>query len=692
MAKTDTESDQRQGATPATTTRMDFRVLKQAVQRRFNDLKAHPLFHVQIDKDAIWDLYLSSFPEGSNPQFRERSEHDCSACRAFIKNAGGMVAIIDGKLATLWDIQAGEYQAIVDALADHVRGLAIDNVFLHREGSIGLDKNHEETKDGVLTWEHLHVSLPQTLYCAGTEMGPRHAEYRALHDVVLRSLVEISPDAIETVQDLISQNSLYRGAEKKALVDTFGVMKRQFDKITGDTERDIFAWAQVIGPNAFVCRMRNDVMGTLLVDLSEGVELEKAVKSFEDKVSGTNYKRPTALVTPRMRDEAKQKLQDLGLIDALERRYARLEDVKITNVLFADRNARKRMAGDVFDEIPTKGQDSKNFDKVEEVTIDKFLTDILPTATAMEVFVENKHTGNLVSLIAPFDLTAKSLFKWPNPFSWSYNGDVADSIKERVKAAGGNVTGDVCCRLAWFNHDDLDFHMKEPGYEIYYGNRGSASPNGGKLDVDMNAGSGTTRQPVENIFYGTLGRIRHGRYELYVHQYCNRDSTDPGFEVEIDVQGAVHRFTYPKAMRTGDKVVVAILNVTAQGVEVIPVLPSSQASREVWNLKTQDFHAVSALMLSPNFWDNTHGAGLGNKHFFFMLNGCRNDGSARGFYNEFLNSELEPHRKTMEIVGSRMRTEECEDQLSGLGLSSTQRNSLVVRVHGSFVRTLKIAF
>ena len=90
---------------------------------------------------------------------------------------------------------------------------------------------------------------------------------------------------------------------------------------------------------------------------------------------------------------------------------------------------------------------------------------------------------------------APSLFTWENRFSWSYAGDFADAIKERVRKVGGNITGDVCCRLAWSNYDDLDLHMWEPGnYHIYYGNKGHRSPNGGMLDVDANAGGGSSRR------------------------------------------------------------------------------------------------------------------------------------------------------------------------------------------------------
>ena len=672
-------------------TKIDFRSFQQAVQKQFNHLKETHLFRAKVDRDELWALYLSSFPPGTNPTFRDRSEHDCSACRSFVKNAGAIVAIIDGEVRTLWDVEVGgQYQPVADALAEFIRSKPIENIFLTSELVLGQAKNYEQIEGSVRTWEHFHVATPSAIQCSKQSTGPKLAEFRASHDVLLRSLQDITPDAIETVQDLISQNSLLRGAEKKKLVDAFAIMKKQFDNLNNAYDVDLFAWSQVMGPNGWVCKIRNDVIGTLLVDLSTGKDLEKAVESFENKVHGANYKRPTALITPKMRDAAKQALIDLGLISALERRYAKLEDINVRNVLFADRNAKTRLAGDVFDEIVTKGDDSKSFGKVEEITIEKFIRDILPTASKVEVLFENKHSGNLVSLIAPADATAKSLFKWNNPFSWSYNGDFADSIKERVKQAGGNVTGDVCCRLAWYNFDDLDFHMKEPGsYEISYLNKAYTSPNGGRLDVDMNAGGGSTRTPVENIFYSIQKTMRNGTYELFVHQFQQRERDNVGFEVEIDILGTIHSFSYPKALKTHEKVPVANLIKGPNGVEIVPILESSHAKKKVWNIDTQTFHPVTAVMLSPNFWD---GEGIGNKHFFFMLNGCENDGSARGFYNEFLTSNLEGHRKAMELVGAKMRTEETEDQMSGLGFSSTQRNTLVVRVHGSFQRTLKIAF
>jgi hypothetical protein len=94
-------------------------------------------------------------------------------------------------------------------------------------------------------------------------------------------------------------------------------------------------------------------------------------------------------------------------------------------------------------------------------------------------------------------------------------------------------------------------------------------------------------------------------------------------------------------------------------------------------------------MNSPNYWD---GNGIGNKHYFFMIDGCVNDGSARGFYNEFLKQELDQHRKVFEVVGGKLKIENTNNQLSGLGFSTTKRDSVLCRITGKFTRLIKIVF
>lgn len=674
---------------------MDFTTIKTAVAAQFTKMANGPLFTVDLSKDELWNTYLSAFPEGTNPMYRERTEHDCNCCKQFIRAVGNVVSIVDNKLVTIWDgpVKDQNYQVVATALSNFVKSKAVAGRFLHYENAAGSNKSFEDTLNGIRQWDHFFVNIPRQFVTNKDSIASMVSEHRSSHDVLLRSLKEFTNDSVEIVLDLIAQNAIYRGQENLATVKEFKKLKGVFDKLATESEKDNFVWTSIATVNGAVSRIRNSAIGTLIDDISSGKEIDDAVRSFEAKVAPANYKRPTAVVTKKMIEDARNTINDLGLTSALERRFATLTDISINNILFANRQTKNVLMGDVFDDISAAvvGKVSKKKETVEEISIDKFISDILPRVDSVELMVENSHQNNFVSLIAPVDPSAGNLFKWDNKFSWSYAGNMADSIKERVKAAGGNVSGDVCCRLAWFNYDDLDLHMIEPdGYEIYFGNRGRKSRCGGDLDVDMNAGSGKTRTPVENIVYDSVSTMKEGNYKLFVYNYNKRESDNVGFEVECDFLGSVHKFVYENPVRGNTKVDVVEFNYSKKkGITIVKSLPSTTRTKEVWGINTLTYVPVNAIMLSPNYWDDK---GVGNKHYFFMLDGCVNDGSARGFFNEFLKEELNKHRKVFEIVGSKMTTKESKDQLSGLGFSSTQRNSVMLRVKGSFTRVIKVNF
>ena len=675
---------------------MAFIDFQQAVKRQFERMVADggDLFRVQIDKDVLWGAYINSFPSGSNPLFRERTEHDCQCCKNFVRTAGGIVRIVNDRLVSLWDVELeglpDMYQTVAQAMSDIVCNQPIDNLFLSSERIAGIEHNCQRLDDGtVKPWTHFHIVFPRASVARGEEIGPKLSEARATRDVMMRGLIEITDDASVTVLDLISQNSLYRGEENRFAIEEFRKLHGEFNQTASEQDRDIFCWSRSRIVPQSVSRIRNTAIGTLLIDLSEETDLDVAVRSFEQKVAPVNYKRPTALVNKRMIAEAQKTVRDLGLESALDRRYAVLEDITIDNVLFADRTARRAL--DVFDGLAAGTiENPRAFAKVEEIGVEKFLVEVLPTAKTLELMMENSHAGNLISLIAPVDPESRPMFKWRNRFSWSYAGDVADSIKERVKRAGGRVDGDLRCSLSWFNYDDLDLHLIEPGgNEISYLSKLNAR-TGGQLDVDMNAGGETSRSAVENIVFPDRKRMAKGRYMLFVHNYNRREDVDVGFEVEVEFDGQMLAFAYAKPVKHGERVTVATIEYDPKiGFKIIQSLPASQTSKQIWGVSTHVFSKVNVVMLSPNHWD---GHGVGNRHYFFMLDGCRNDGQARGFYNEFLLPELNQHRKVLEMVGARTKAEESDRQLSGLGFSSTKRDSLICRVGGSFNRFVKVIF
>ena len=655
------------------------------------------LFTIDLDKDALWKLYLDSFPEGMNPIFRTRTENDCSACRHFVKSFGNVVSIKNGQLTSIWDFEAGpKYGPSVKALADYVKSHIVCDIFVTDITHIGVEKNFENSDTGVITWEHFCVQLPDRFKTASRlTLDTVRGKARDLRNVFKRSLEEISSDSVASVLELISQNSIYKGEEWKTILESFNRHQKAYEKLTSE-KQELYTWEQSVLAGPVIGKIRNHSIGTLLVDLSKGMELDEAVRRYESIVAPSNYKRPKAIFTKKMLADAEKTLTELGYMDSLGRRHATLQDITINNILYANRNVAKHLVGNVFSEMAREtAVIPKSFDRIEEVPIGIFLSEILPTAQNIEVLLENRHQGNLVSLIAPQNKDALSMFKWNNGFSWAYAGNITDSMKQRVKSLGGDINGVLRFSIQWNdNHDnenDFDAHCREPNNdEIFFMNKGRVHKSSGILDVDIIQPSCQTKDgiAVENITWSDLSRMPEGTYQMFVHNYSHNGGRS-GFSAEVEFDGQIYSFVYNKELRQGEKVPVAdVIYSRKDGFKIIEKIPSSMASRKLWNLDTNQFHPISVIMYSPNYWDAQDG--IGNRHFFFMLKGCQNSEQPNGFFNEYLKNELMDHKKVFEALGAKMRVEPSEEQLSGLGFSSTQRNSLVVRVTGHVTRTIKV--
>lgn len=679
---------------------MDFKSFNVLLQKNIKKITKNvdKLFTVDVDKDILWNTYLDSFPEGTNEIFRERREFDCSCCRQFIKNFGNVVTIENGVVHSIWDFKASDarFQPVIDALSELVKSSKIQNVLVTRESKFGTQYSREMTPEGtVITWDHFFAEIDSKFVYAGRKdtVGTVLGDYRTTREVFERSLTDISKDSIETVLDLISQNSLYKGNEWKSQLKTLLKLNKQYAKLSSDKERDLFCWTKSVEIGPAIARIKNHSIGVLLQDISANSDLDQAVKRYENIVAPSNYKRPKAIFTKKMIEDAERLLTEEGFIESLPRRFAVLGDITVNNILYANRDAVKKMSNSVFDDLKKEADTKpKKLGKTEEVSADKFFKEILPGASSLEVLVENRHVPNLVSLIAPKNPDSKSLFKWGNNFSWAYNGNITDSMKERVKSAGGKVDGVLRFSIQWNengdNRNDFDAHCKEPkGNLIHYARKQNVN-TGGNLDVDIiDPGNNTA---VENITWPNLSKMEEGNYEFMVHNFSDRGGTS-GFRAEIEFDGQIHSFSYEKAIRNHAKVHVATVKYRkSKGFEIVSSLPSSMQSKTVWGLKTNKFHPASVCMFSPNYWDEK--TGIGNKHYFFMLNGCANDGTPNGFFNEFLREDTMKHKRVFEALGSKMKVKDSEDQLSGLGFSDTQRNSVTVRVTGSFTRTLVVNF
>lgn len=665
---------------------MDFIKFKKDVEVAFNNMISDNLFVVNVDKDLLWMAYLLSFDDPD-----ERQQHNCNACKSFIRHYGKVVAIdpLTYETKTFWDdVHSPGFEKAAQEMAKLVKQAAICNIFIQDVNEFhGCDHNVQLLPDGTTrTWHHLYVTIPERFKFNKRNLGfdtvdGYRGDVRARKEVLERSIKELTDESVETVIDLIEDNSLYRGAEFFKGLQEFLRIK----KAAPTSNLSNYCW---LNYKSQVAKIRNTAMGTLLINLSEGMDLERAVRAYESIMAPSNYKRPTALITKKQIEAAQKTVEELGLTDALPRRHAKVEDISVNDVLFVNRDTKAKMKGGMFESLMSEATvNPKTFTKAEEVSVDKFLKDILPGSTDVSILVENKHIPNLVTLTAPENPDAGHLFKWNNNFAWVYNGSLADSFKEKVKAAGGNVDGFMRASLHWFNLDDLDLHVEQPvGGEIYFGNRYGIS--GGTLDVDMNVTS-PIRDAVENVIWTDSGKLKVGTYTVYVENFCKRESVDVGFEVEIEINGELHKFNYDK-MVVGRVRVAYIIVAKDKTISIKPIInegSTSVKSTKEWNIDTMKFQKVSCIMFSPNHWEGNE---VGNKHLFFMIEGCKNPDPVRGFFNEYLRSDLERnHRRVFEALASKAKTEYSDDQLSGLGFSLTQSNEVIVKVNN---KPFKIKF
>lgn len=659
-----------------------FKDLKNIITTNFNKLireNSH-LFYVSIDRDIIWDKYLDGF---ENPVVKQ--DHNCNCCKSFLRQFGGIVAIQNNKMVSIWDINVDDtiYKNSIKNLSEYIHSLPITDIFINDVTNLGTDTNKQKLEDGtLLTRNHFYLKLDPKFICRSMSIDQMKGEFRSSKDVLKRSLDELVDDASKTVLELIDQNSLYRGSEFEHQVREFYKLQKEYSTID-IVDEDNFCWQKAATVSNIISRIRNSAIGTLLINISEGMDLDQAVAKYEKVVAPTNYKRPAPIITERMIETARKTIEELGYNNSLNRRFANEADLDINNLLFTDKSSAIK---DVFNSMQKEVLiNPKTLSKVEEIHIDDFVKNVLPNSKSIEVLLNNSHHNNLVSLITG---EGKSMFKWDNNFSWSYTNGITDSIKERVKSAGGKVDGELRVSLSWFNYDDLDIHVIEPdGTEIYYSNKMSRTT--GCLDIDMNARGGSSRQAVENIVWSDKSKMIEGNYKVLVHNFILREHIDKGFIIELEYNNEI--FNIEKNISPKDKEYIEVLDFNyskTEGITFKTPINSEVTSKEKWGVKTNQFIKVKNILLSPNYWNNT----IGNKHFFFILDGCINDETPRAFFNEFLKEELLKEKRTFEVLGGKVNIEPTNNQLSGIGFSDTQRNSLIVRVESSFKRTLKIIF
>lgn len=649
----------------------DFDIFSEEINSRLDELikSGNPI--VELDYEgSLFDIYLNNIPEEYNPVFRVNRFFDGSADRHFINRIGNLAMITPNyKLVHLWDFESETFfENSRKEMLKVLKKCKIKNAFLTSFDMVGSGPN-KDSKDPRITWTHYKYKTPSEIRCSKHDIGDKLGKLNTQYNVFKRTMEECRLEDLESVIELGKDNSIYRASEFLGSLEKWHELKTKYNKKPSDE----FLWFNVIKDGIYIC-YRNTVIGSLIDDLYNGMDLEKAVKSYESKVAPSNYKRPKALVTARMVEDARAKLEEVGLLESIYRKAAKFTEIPTDKILFTSQESKSLS---VFDDLKQDAEltvkKKLDLSKAKEVKFEDFIK-LLPKVSKIGLLPNSVVSSSKVVLTNSKSENVPTPFKWDNNFAWSYiESDTADSIVKRVKDAGGVVDGDIRFSLSWDNSDDLDLSFEDICYrKIYFGNKTAL---GGHLDVDANF-SDIVENPVENIYWSNINHLKDGEYRVAVNNYMQRSERNQGFKLQMEVLGEIVTYSYPdNDLRS----VTTMLKITKKGNNIDVTYENPKLIKS--NVSGNKFIDIKNVIKSPNAWD---GKTIGNEHIIFLADDVEVKFSVRGFYNEQLNSKLEEHRKVTEILGSKLKIDPVEfestDTAKGYGISTTSNNVFYLRL------------
>ena len=678
------------------------------------------LYRVNVTGEQLWDAYMSGFE--NDPVFRDpnSSVHNCNDCKHFIHRYANLVVLKDFEFKSIFDFpipdaEKEEYEKSITAMLNLVKNAKIVSQFcmttddLTRysytkcstkyHSHLGICKSvkrytkEEADKYGVVkpnevvTFNHFYLELPNNVFTSSSRTTSTALTAKSVADKesLVKTMEEFSTDTITTVIELIEQNAILNGSSYLVSLKELLHVKQEWSTTPKD-KLELWYW-NTSRKEKSIRGIRGSVMGTLLSDIESGMDLVQACKSWNVKVDPVNYKRAKSPITKTQIAVAQKFVEENGYVESFTRRCATMRDIEASEILHIHNSEKAPIS--IFDAVKTTtSNNNSKIDNAKEIAIEDFMKNILPSSTSVEVFFENKHKNNLVTLITAENKESKPIFQWSNNFSWTYIGNLSgkSQITQAVQKAGGVVDAPFRFSIMW-NEDgrsivDFDAHCVYNNSEhIYYGSkRGHLTK--GTLDVDMIRPHNTG---VENIYWGDLSTLKNGEYVFIIRNFDGGRNTG----VKAELYTPVGTFSYEINKEVKEDVVIAKVEVKNQ--QIISIehgIEPSIKSEEIYGLSTQQWHPVNLICLSPNYWQNN----VGNKHYFFFIDGCKAEDSIRGFHNEFLCSDLTPHRKVLDVLAHTMQVKTTEDQLSGLGFNATVSDELIVRVKGSKNQIFKIKF
>lgn len=683
---------------------MDFKAAAAITAEHFDRNMAHlPLFTLDVNKKELFKLYLSELrAQNADPIFRTETVHNCNCCKSFISRYSKIVAVDENlNRIYLWDAPVeGTYKEVFKAMRTAVEECNIAHKFVEsqiqcekakykttaKHTRLGFDqtiKHDPDTAKVLEMFNHWYIDLPNEHITTASKYSVTSNSSAAIYR--LKKGLSFKEETFLEVMQQGEAKAILDYSMFEASVSNMASLASEYRKATAEGKGIEYIACKSITASSATLNFANSAIGTLLQDLDAGEELEIAIRKFNKKVSPENYKQAKAVVPLRKIAEAKKDLEEKGYMPSILRRPAIESDLKLmegilysnvdTLVVFKSYN--------VFDDLLNNQQPKLNTNsKGKPISIDDFLNNVVKGADTIELLFTEELANNLFYLTYGKHPESKSPFKWDNHFAQTLRGGTArkSTISKLVKAKGGRVNAPFRCSLIWNEEgndaSDLDLWCAETigTQKEMIGFSSTKSPlSDGQLDLDTQYPDNETA--IENIYYTDMPY--EGEFLLFVNQYKDRGSK--GFKAELAINGIEYSYNYPQPMNTGKDVDIATITIEKGQVSNI-THHLEPAKIKIWRLTPGALHSVNLITTSPNHWG---GKGFGHKHINFFLPDAIPEELCKPYNIEDLNTELNVHRKALQLVASSLSFNPVPEQLTGVcfNLDRADETPITVKVN-----------
>jgi hypothetical protein len=397
-----------------------YEALLASVRARFKALTGENSGKPSLFSTTTPDLY-DAYLEGLAPAHRQVGA--CYTCRRFVSRYGSLVIVgPDGKtVPVLWDPEAApeRYAGAIRALAEAVSRAPIEGVFLS-----------EETTWGVATtgaWTHLAVTPGEGLVFKPSLVKTTSqvvAEKKQDHETLLRGLEEFPLDIVRNAHSLLTNGSLLQSEKCVGVAKWLLELHTQRKGAKNQRARDNLTWLAVAGAPVGFCHVRSTMIGTLLEDIKAGLPFAEIKAKFAAKLDPLLYQRAQVAPTAGNIAQAEKIVAKLRAEGALERRFAKLADIKSVWRPPPAPPAPENKRRGVFAHLapPEKPAPKQVEAPAVTMTWDKFSRTVLPTAESIEYLVPASNQA-YVAMVTAKNFSAPPIVQWDfdderNPVTW----------------------------------------------------------------------------------------------------------------------------------------------------------------------------------------------------------------------------------------------------------------------------------